>query len=194
MRVGKENKHQVYLLAALCVVIMAIASFELYGALGSKPVAPSAAPAAGSGAAGHASALGRGMTNIRLEPTLRIGEIARTERTEYSAIGRNIFSVESVPVHIEHPIAPARPAEAAALAAPIPERPQPQAIDIKYLGYTQDHDKVCSAILARGNDSLTARSGDIVFHRYKIGLIQPASVEVTDLSDDRNQTIGITEK
>ena len=37
MRSGTENKRQICLLAALCVVIIAIAAFEFHGAFESKP-------------------------------------------------------------------------------------------------------------------------------------------------------------
>lgn len=129
--------------------------------------------------------------NIRLEPKLHIGEIVRTERVEYSATGRNIFSIEVPPVQIEAPIAPARPVT---VAPPAPEHPKPPAINIRYLGYTQGNDKIYNAILMHGDDSLMARSGDIIFHRYKVGPIQPASVQVTDLSYNTTQIIGITDK
>lgn len=190
MRAGKENKRQLYVLMALCTVIVVIASFEIHSSFGSKPA--SYAIARVSSSQTRSTAYGPGLASIRPEPVLRIGQIVRTERVEYSAKGRNIFSVESVPVQIEAPIAPARPA--IAVPPPAPEPPKPPAIDIRYLGYTQSTDKIINAILMHGDDSLTARSGDIIFHRYKVGSIQPASVQVTDLSYNRTQTISITDK
>src|SRR5581483_10032540 len=100
--------------------------------------------------------------------------------------GRDIFSVEAAPVPIEPALAPPRPV---ALPDPLPERPKPPAIDLKYLGYTQTSDKVISAVLARGDDSLVARSGEIIFHRFKVGPIQPTNVQITDLSANNTQNI-----
>ena len=48
--------------------------------------------------------------------------------------------------------------------------------------------------MVRDNDSLLAKSGDIIFHRYRVGPIQPTSVQITDLSLNRTQTLGVSDK
>ena len=191
IRTITDNKRQAYLLFALCVVIMALGSWEIKDHFASKTNAAALPPPSRVAAAQRgASSLGS-VSNNSVEPALRIGELARAEQKTFLATGRNIFSVE--PVVIEAPIAPARPAPLAEVP-PAPEPPKPPAIDVKYLGYTQTLDKTYGAIFTLGDDSLTAKSGQIIFHRYKVGSIQPTSVQVTDLSFNNTQTIYAAEK
>jgi hypothetical protein len=194
MRVGKENKRQVYLLSALCVVIVVIAGVELRSTFAAQSNTVTPMATRNPVAAQHKTDLAGSLSNAGMEPRLRIGELARNELVVYSATGRNIFSVESKPVHIERPIAPARPDPVAVVPAPPPMPPKPPEIDLKYLGYTEGNDKIYNAILVRGDDSLTARSGEVIFHRYRVGPIRPASVQITDLTYNNTQTINITEK
>lgn len=191
MRLGTENKRQIYLLAALCAVIVGVGAWELIGGAAKQTNAAVRPSARGATAAQRSTGSANDQSASSIEPKLRIGELARSEQTEYSATGRNIFSA-AVPVQVEAPIAPPRPSEA--IASPPAGPPKPPAIDVKYLGYTQSSDKTYHAVLVHGADSLMARSGEIIFHRYRVGPIQPASVQVTDLSFNNTQTIGITEK
>jgi hypothetical protein len=121
-----------------------------------------------------------------LSLSLRLDRLARSEQTEYSGTSRNIFSMDS-PVQIEAPLAPARPAVEAPV--PIPAPAKPPTIDLKYLGYAQSRDSSLGALFVRGDDIFLAKTGEIMYHRYKVGLIQPASVQVTDLRYDNTQTI-----
>jgi hypothetical protein len=93
-------------------------------------------------------------------------------------------------VQIEAPIAAARPI--VETPAPSPGPPKPPAIDLKYLGYAQSKDNTLGALFVRGDDFFLAKTGEIMYHRYKVGTIQPASVQVTDLRYNNTQTIALT--
>ena len=219
LRLGTENKRQVYLVAVLFAVIVPAAVWEIYGmvAAPTTPAHPATPPAtlrapppaaqlqraaagagsdpAGSGAAGSSAATGpnaQKLTDTDLDPSLHFDKLAQSEQVEYAGTGRNIFSAESVPVKLEVPIAPARPGQPIVTTPMVQGPPRPPAIDLKYFGYTQARDKSLKAFFLHGDDVFMARSGEIVDHRYKVGTIQAGSVQVTDLSYNNTQTLPLT--
>jgi hypothetical protein len=204
---GTENKRQVYTVIALFVIILGGAVYELYDYFGGpstpppvaapvKPATPANGHASGSGRAVIASnAMGKEaekLSNTGLDPTVHFDLLAQSEDVEYAGTGRNIFSAESAPVHIEAPIAPAHVASATLPGPIIPPTPQAPPIDLKYFGYTQAKDKSINAFFSHGEDVFMAKSGEIVNHRYKVGNILPASVEVTDLGYNNTQKLPLT--
>lgn len=205
LRLGTENKRQVYLVVALFVLIAVIGGWEIYGSFGGASTPPRPVPAQSANlAAGSrppvAAADGQGgdaqkLTSPSLDPALHFDKLAQTEQVEYAGTGRNIFSAESAPVKIEVPIKTARNNLPAALVPLVPEPPKPPAIDLKYFGYTQDtqsKDKPLRAFFVHGDDVFMAATGEIVDHRYKVGSIQPGSVQVTDLGYNNTQTLPLT--
>jgi hypothetical protein len=161
---------------------------------GPAPVAPTLQnPAAPTGASPATGNEAQRLNNAGIDPSLHFDKLAQSEVIEYSGTGRNIFSAESAPI-IPQPIAPARPnIQAAAAQNTPPPPPKPPAIDLRYFGYSQDEHKVLKAFFSHGDDIFMAKTGDIVDHRYKVGVIRPLNVEITDLAYNNTQTIAISQ-
>jgi len=208
IRLGTEKKWQVYLVAVLFAFILGFGGWEAYQQFAPAPtrvvrpmVQQAAAVRGGVRAPGVAATTGSGsgkeaqkLSDSDLDPTLHPEKLASTESIEYSGTGRNIFSADSAPV-IETPAAPARGPDEASVdtqPAPVPAVPHPPAIELKYFGYTQSHDKKLQAFFVHGDDIFLAHPGEIVDRRYKVETIQPTSVQVTDLSYNDTQTLTIS--
>ncbi|MDR3751808.1 MAG: hypothetical protein P4K94_10025 [Terracidiphilus sp.] len=203
LRLGTEKKGQVVLVIVLFVFILGLGGWQIYGMFASPSTPrPSAAvphpatvqqarPAAGTPAS-DAGQDAQKLSNASLDPTLHFDKLAPSEDVEYAGAGRNIFSAASAPVVIESPAKSARAVLAAARAPlPPPGPPRPPAIDLKYFGYTRASDKSLQAFFVHGDDIFMARTGQIVDHRYKVGVIQQGSVQVTDLSYNNTQSLPL---
>lgn len=212
MRLGAENKRQVYILVVLGVILVCAAAYTIKTSFSSPPTPspavhaprlasipkePANGPAAPAPAAAPAGQEAEKLSNAGIDPALHLEKLALTEGIEYEGTGRNIFSAQSAPPVIETPLKSAREQQAqqaAAIAArnaspSLPEKPKPPAIDLKYFGYTQNKDKSVEAFFVHGEDVFVAHSGEIVDHRYKVGSILPASVQITDLSYNNTQSL-----
>jgi hypothetical protein len=206
---GTEKKGQVYLVIVLFAFILGFGGWQIYKTFGgastpapsttaARPAAaPSFKPPAGERATSATGSAAAGpdaqkLSNAGIDPALHLAELAQTEQVEYLGTGRNIFSSESAPVHIETPAAGARPGQPHVNLPPaIPEPPRPPAIDLKYFGYSQTKDRSLQAFFIHGDDIFVARTGEIVNHRYKVGAIMPGSVQITDLSYNNTQSLPL---
>jgi hypothetical protein len=207
---GLENKRQVYIVIVLFVGVIGGAIYEISGSFGGSPT-PGPPPAAsrpstqqGSTSTAHPAGVVRTSLNAQspdaeklssagLDPTVHFDRLAESEDVEYAGTGRNIFSAESAPAPMPVPLAPAHTNQAQVnLVPPQPPRPTAPPIDLKYFGYTQAKDKTIKAFFTHGDDVFMARTGDIVDHRYKVGNILPASVQVTDMSYNNTQTLSLS--
>lgn len=202
LQLGTENKKQVFIVIALFVVVLGVGGYELYQNFGGpsvSPVAPAptrtARPRTSPGTAPAARNAqnqdAQKLTNEGIDPTLHFDQLAQSEDVEYRGSGRNIFSAESAPVHIENPIKSARSGAPQVTTPPPPGPPQPPAIDLKYFGYSETRDKALKAFFVHGDDIFMATTGQIVDHRYKVGAIKPASVEITDMAYNNTQTLPL---
>lgn len=206
LKLGAENKRQVYIVVVLFAFILVFGGWQIYKAVAGpstppRPVAPVPpatalrAPTAGRPAATSSAAAPEAekLTNAGLDPTLHFAKLALSEQVEYAGTGRNIFSAESAPARpIETPAKSAREERAAAtLPQAPPEPPRPPAIDLKYFGYTQANDRSLRAFFVHGDDIFLAKPGEIVNHRYRVGAISPGSVQVTDLGYNNTQSLPL---
>jgi hypothetical protein len=206
---GTENKRQVYIVVALFAVVLAGGIYELHDYFGgpSTPPPPVAAPkptASSNGRPVSAAKTGSSsqsaqaqeaekLDNENIDPAVHFDKLAQSEDVEYAGTGRNIFSAESIQVRIPDAVASARPNPASVtLPPPGPVIPTAPAIDLKYFGYTMAKDKTIKAFFTHGEDVFMARTGEVVDHRYKVGTIQPGSVQITDLSYNNTQTLALT--
>jgi hypothetical protein len=193
---GTENKRQVYIAIALAAIIVVAGGYELYNSFGASPTPAPAVPArtaaTARGTNQRANAAGPQAQHVasnNIDPALHFDKLAQSEDVVYSGTGRNIFSAESVPVHIDAPIKTARNTPAVVVPT---GPPAPPAIDLKYFGYTQTRDKTMQAFLVRGDDIFLAHSGDVVDHRYKVVSILPGAIQITDLGYNNTQTVPLS--
>jgi hypothetical protein len=196
LALGTEKKSQVVLVAVLFAFILGYGGWQLYGTFAGPPATTHPIPTpAQSGAAAKTSAANpeaQKLTNAGIDPSLHFSKLAQSELVEYLGAGRNIFSADSTPVHIEAPAKSARANQTALNAHPAaPEPPKPPAIDLKYFGYTQNKDKALQAFFVHGEDIFVAKLGEIVNHRYRVDAIRPNSVQVTDLGYNNTQTLPL---
>lgn len=200
LKLGTEDKSKVYWVVGLFAVVLLVGGYEIYGNFSTpapRPIPvqppPGARPVPATGSAPTATAApgaeAQKLTNDGLDPTLHLDRLAQSEEVEYEGTGRNIFSADSVPVHIETPLVSARSIATVNTPPPPPRAPTAPPIDLKYFGYTQASDKSLKAFFVHGDDVFMAKSGEIVDHRYKVGTIAPTNVQVTDLSYNNMQTL-----
>lgn len=185
---GTENKRQVQLVVGLFVVIAGIAVWEIYSSM-SKPSATAALKPVPVPVL-HALAPAQKSTRSRLDPVLRLDELSRSEQVEYAGTGRDVFAPIPEHVVVETPLLSGRGNDLPAVLPPV-EPPKPPSMDLKYLGYTQTTDRTFTALFTHGDDMFMAKTGDIMFHRFRVGVIQPTSVQVTDLSHNLTQSIAV---
>lgn len=189
MALGTENKRQVALVAALLVVLACVAGYELWNNFGEgSRAAPSAAANARARTVTAVGPAAQRLTNEDIDPTLHFAKLAESEDVMYAGTGRNIFSAESAP-EIPQPVKSARMDRAAVYVPPAP--PRPPLIALKYFGYSETPDKHLQAFLVDGDDIFIARPGEIVDHRYKVNVILPGSVQITDLGYNDTQTLAL---
>ena len=199
LALGLENKRKVFLAIGLFVVLIGVVVWFFSGTQ-PPPPAPAQTSSAqtegpnGTAAPGKAPTSGaeaQKLSNAGIDPSLHFDKLAQSEDVRYEGTGRNIFSSDSAPDIIPTPLKGARNTPIVPAVAPGP--PRPPDIDLKYFGYEQGKDKSLRAFFVHGDDIFIARTGEIVDHRYKVGLIQPLNVEVTDLSYNNTQSLRLSQ-
>ncbi len=208
IKAGTENKRNVVIAVVLFCILAYLGISQLMSGpptpvpvsaparsttLRQAPEAPAIRTASGGASTGGGSGpSAHKLASSGLDPALHLERLAVSESIEYAGSGRNIFSAESAPVHIEQALGPARPKGPVAPAAYVPPPvPQPPAIDLHYFGYSASKDGKREAFLLHGEDIFEAAAGEIVNHRYKVVAVDAHSVQVTDLSYNNTQTLPL---
>lgn len=184
---GTQNKRHVYLAAGLLAVVAVLAAWEIQGAMRHAPTQPLQRPA--NAVKLHPTAMpARNADWALMGFHLRIDELARSEKIDYSADGKDVFATAPV-VPIEPVVAPPRPVEVTPPPPPAPPGPPP--MDLKYLGFAESDPGKLNALFMHGDDIYMAKVGDIMFHRFRVGVIQESHAQVTDLTSNNTQNISI---
>ncbi len=197
MKAGIEDKRKVMILAGLGILIAILAVWELSGLFSSpksKPIATVSTPVRTTGTARTVAPAPEAQhvtADISSDVTLHLDKLAASEDVEYAGTGRNIFSANSEPVNIPKPIDTGRELKAAAAPPVRTGPPPPPPIDLKYFGYSEGKDKSIRAFFVHGDDIFIAKTGEIVNHRYKVGVISPGGAQITDLSYNNTQTLPL---
>jgi len=196
MRLGTENKRQVYLVIALFAIILVVGGFEIYSTFSGPPSTPRPTPAqtnrttAASSSQANADQEAKKVDLASIDPVLHFGKLAQSEDVIYKGTGRNIFSAESAPA-IPKPVKSARPGGPSVTTPVVAGPPQPPPINLKYFGYTQAQNKSMEAFFVHGDNIFMAKIGQIVDHRYKVESIAPTGAKVTDLGYNNTQTLTL---
>lgn len=207
--IGANDRKKIAILSALGLVVLVLAFRTIFGgSAGAPPVLPpqtgmvsttaSTARAGGvrgtqeAGAATLILPSGEAALDPRLHPEL----MAENENYLYRGLGRNIFSRDSVApalelASIEKVKGPIRPTlqPVAVHAGP----PQPPPVELRFFGYTAQHNGVRHAFLMHGDDVFVAAEGDVVSHRYRVGKIGPLTVQIEDLPYHDTQTLQLSQ-
>ncbi len=198
LALGLENKRNVAIVLVLFGALFGYVGYLIYQSISGPPVPSQSSSAQTVGTNGPATpgkpvaggAEAQRLSNAGIDPSLHFDKLAQSEDVRYEGTGRNIFSSESAPDIIPTPLKSAR--NTPIVPAVAPGLPRPPEIDLKYFGYEQDKDKSLRAFFVHGDDIFIARTGEIVDHRYKVGVIQPLNVEVTDLSYNNTQSLRLS--
>jgi hypothetical protein len=190
MKLGAENKKQLYVMLALMAIALFFLLRVFWSSSGSPTVAasiPNAVPAQPEAANQRPGT--RGKAAPPLDPTLRVDLLKKSEGAEYKGSGRNIFEAQaSLPEPVRQVVKNTPP------PPPVDQGPPPPPpIPLKFFGFANKPGEAKSIFLANGDAVFIGREGDIVNRRYKILRIQNTQVEIEDVLNNNRQTIPLTQ-
>ena len=193
MKLGAENKKQVIALGVLAAVALLLFSRMFW------PSAPDTSQAMAPAPGGSATPLTRRtssgkivkITEPRLDPTLELDMLRRSEEAKYAGSGRNIFvnGPASIPVPKRNGTTD-RQQQIGFVHPPI--QPPPP-ITLKFFGFASKPGEPKRVFLVQGDDVFIAGEGDIVNRRYRVLRISTVSVDVEDVLTNARQSIPLTQ-
>jgi hypothetical protein len=194
VNLGIENRKQVIWLAALGGVALLLVVYEFWPSSSSAPASATTASApAKPGMRRTASGKLVPVVEPRLDPTLDLTQLSKSEDIKYAGNGRNIFVAGSVAV-IEKPKRNGTdtPAEDASIRQP-PPVPPPPPINLKFFGFANQPGETKKVFLSQGEDIFIAAEGDIVDRRYRVLHISATAVDVEDVLNNHRQSLPLTQ-
>lgn len=190
---GIENRKQLIWLAVLGGVALLLMAYEFWPASSAPASAPTAAAPAKP--AMRRTASGKMVPVVlRLDPTLDLNLLSKSEDIQYAGNGRNIFVAGSVAV-IEPPKRNGSTdvhAQDAGIHQP-PPIPPPPPINLKFYGFANRPGETKKVFLSQGEDIFIAAEGDIVDRRYRVVHISPNAVDVEDVLNNHRQSLPLTQ-
>ena len=145
-----------------------------------------------------------GMDVSRIDPTLRLNEIAKLRTTALEGGSRSIFDFGAAPAPTLPTVAPIKPggpvaptpvAPTAPVAPVVPPQPVVPPIPLKYYGYVDGSAGPSrKAFFLLNEDIFVAGENDVVDKRYKILHINANSAIVEDTVSKNQQTLPLVEE
>lgn len=202
MKLGAENKTKVWLTVGLAAVALYLGITRLPAGFSAPPQTATVARGTGPNIPAVQPTRRRitrkgtptaSLLTPTLDPRLRLDLLKRSETTEYTGAGRNIFRAEEAPVTIPQPVKnPDLAKNNPPNVPPVYTPPPPPPIPLKFFGIASRPGEPKRALLADGDDVFVAKEGDIVDRHYKINKIGVNSVEIQDVLTNNVQTIPLT--
>jgi hypothetical protein len=194
VKLGIENRKQLIWLAVLGGIALLMLGREFWPS--SSTPAPASKPAASTAVkpATRRTASGRvvPVTEPRLDPTLELNQLRKSEEIKYAGNGRNIFVAGSVAVIEEPKGTGATDRENVGIRKP-PPIPPPPPINLKFFGFANQPGETKKVFLSQGEDIFIAAEGDIVDRRYRVVHISPTAVDVEDVLNNHRQSLPLTQ-
>lgn len=134
-----------------------------------------------------------------VDPTLRLDLLARLQRIELGAAGRNIFQIGPSPAAlaaaaraIRGPVVQPKPIAATARPVMAPVRPVAN-IPLKYYGFVKPSDRTQAnrGFFLDGDNVLVASEGEMVKKRYLVVELTPNSAKMEDVQLKQSQTLPV---
>jgi hypothetical protein len=193
VKLGIENRKQLIWLAVLGGIALVMLAYEFWPASSTAPaIAPTASAPAKPGVRRNSSGRMVPVVEPRLDPTLDLTQLSKSENIKYAGNGRNIFVAGSVAV-IERPKGNGTAESAEAAMHQPPPIPPPPPINLKFFGFANQPGETKKVFLSQGEDIFIAAEGDIVDRRYRVLHISATTVDVEDVLNNHRQSLPLTQ-
>ncbi len=196
MKLGAENRKQVMVLAGLGALALLLLAHTFWP---SEPAASVSQTGSGGPVKANMRRTASGklvpVVEPRLDPTLDIEALHRSEQIKYAGNGRNIFVAGSLPIPKPLKNGTDEAKNLIPTIPPPPAIPPPPPITLKFFGFANKPGEAKKVFLVQGEDVFIAGEGDIVDRRYRILHISttPPAVDVEDVLNNNRQSLPMVQ-